>query len=71
MSYGDNWEGTAKPLDLSTPCNCVGPQNGEPACPCAMRRLIKRNGRWVQPEVDMGPIIGVDMGLVIGEEYDA
>lgn len=37
------------------PCNCVGPQNGEPRCPCQMRKVIKRDGRWIQPEVDLGP----------------
>ena len=38
------------------PCHCVGPQNGEPVCPCAMRPILIRDGRWVQPEVDLGPI---------------
>jgi hypothetical protein len=39
-------------------CFCIGPQNGEPYCPCRMRDLgiVKRNGRWVQPEKDLGPI---------------
>ena len=41
-----------------TPCNCIGPQNMEPMCPCKMRasRIFKRNGRWIQPEVDLGPV---------------
>ena len=37
-------------------CNCVGPQNGEPKCPCMMRGVIERAGRWVEPERDLGPI---------------
>jgi len=37
-------------------CFCVGPQNGEPLCPCQMWGLIKRNGRWVRPEQDLGPV---------------
>ncbi len=36
----------------------MGPQNGEPFCPCMMNRLgvLKRNGRWVEPEKDLGPV---------------
>lgn len=43
---------------IMTPCNCIGPQNGEPACPCAMRArcIFKRDGHWIQPEVDLGPV---------------
>jgi hypothetical protein len=36
-------------------CNCIGPQNGEPKCPCMMRNVFKKNGRWVQAEIDLGP----------------
>lgn len=36
------------------PCNCIGPQNGQPACPCAMRNVKVINGRWVRTE-DLGP----------------
>lgn len=41
-------------------CHCVGPQNGEPMCPCRMRRfgVEKRDGRWVIPERDLGPTEG-------------
>jgi hypothetical protein len=37
-------------------CNCIGPQQGFPKCPCMMRGLIQRNGRWIEPEKDLGPI---------------
>jgi hypothetical protein len=37
-------------------CNCIGPQNGAPRCPCAMRGVIQRDGRWVVPEQDLGPV---------------
>lgn len=37
-------------------CHCVGPQPGFPKCPCMMRGLIQRDGRWVQPEKDLGPV---------------
>ncbi len=35
-------------------CFCVGPQNGEPLCPCQMRHVERRNGRYVQT-IDYGP----------------
>lgn len=27
-------------------CGCMGPQNGEPVCPCAMRFVSKIDGRY-------------------------
>jgi len=36
-------------------CGCVGPQNGQPLCPCAMRGVIVKGGRYVRPEQDLGP----------------
>jgi hypothetical protein len=38
-------------------CNCMGRQPGMPLCPCGMRGLIQRDGRWIKPEQDMGPVI--------------
>lgn len=38
------------------PCACMGPQNGEPLCPCAMRGVIVRDGRYIVPERDIGPV---------------
>lgn len=35
-------------------CNCIGPQNGQPLCPCAMRGVQIINGRYVRVE-DLGP----------------
>lgn len=35
-------------------CNCIGPQNGQPLCPCAMRSVKIVNGRYVQVN-DLGP----------------
>lgn len=37
-------------------CFCVGPQNGQPLCPCRMRGVKIKNGRYVQPEKDLGPV---------------
>lgn len=41
-------------------CFCIGPMNGEPLCPCMMRarNIQKKNGRWVEPEKDLGPVEG-------------
>ena len=36
------------------PCNCIGPQPGFPRCPCQMRNIVKRDGRWIQLEQDLG-----------------
>ena len=41
------------PMDA---CSCVGRQNGQPKCPCSMRGVIVRDGRYIQPEVDLGPV---------------
>lgn len=37
-----------------TPCGCIGPQNGQPLCPCAMKSLVVKGGRYVQI-IDHGP----------------
>jgi hypothetical protein len=41
------------------PCACVGPQAGQPRCPCAMRSVIVKNGRYVIPEQDLGPAVNI------------
>jgi hypothetical protein len=43
-------------MDEMKICGCIGPQNGEPKCPCAMRGVFQRDGRWIQAEVDLGPV---------------
>ena len=35
-------------------CNCIGPQNGQPLCPCQMRGVAIINGRYVKTQ-DLGP----------------
>jgi hypothetical protein len=35
-------------------CHCIGPQGGQPACPCQMRSVTIENGRYVR-RVDLGP----------------
>jgi len=31
-------------------CFCVGPQNGEPLCPCQMRNVVQINGEFYRVE---------------------
>lgn len=38
-------------------CGCVGPQNGRPLCPCQMRGVQIKDGRYVIPERDLGPAV--------------
>lgn len=39
-------------------CFCIGPQNGEPVCPCRMRFVQVRDGRYVEVN-DLGPVVTV------------
>jgi hypothetical protein len=45
---------------MSHGCGCIGPQRGEPLCPCKMGALGVTiiNGRYVQPARDLGPAPG-------------
>lgn len=36
-------------------CGCIGPQNGEPLCPCRMRQVTIKDGRYVEV-IDHGPV---------------
>lgn len=48
--------GTMKSVAGAQGCGCIGPQRGEPYCPCRMRGVIERDGRWIEPERDLGPV---------------
>jgi hypothetical protein len=37
-------------------CNCIGPQYGQPLCPCMMRGLVEIDGQWVRPATVIGPV---------------
>lgn len=37
-----------------TLCGCIGPQDGQPVCPCQMRHVSIINGRYVRTQ-DLGP----------------
>jgi hypothetical protein len=39
----------------SAACFCVGPQNGNPLCPCRMRRVKIDKGRYIEI-IDHGPV---------------
>lgn len=58
-----DWEKLANDWSALTPvndstnfhaCNCVGPQKGQPVCPCRMRGVSIENGRYVEV-IDHGP----------------
>ena len=36
-------------------CCCVGPQNGDPLCPCQMRSVKIVDGRYIKTQ-DLGPV---------------
>ena len=39
-------------------CNCIGPQNGQPLCPCQMQNVKVVDGRYVFQQ-DLGPVVTV------------
>ena len=55
MSRTDIWHGIAtSPSKPMHACHCVGPQNGQPLCPCRMGSVSVRDGRYVEV-IDHGP----------------
>ena len=40
---------------FSHSCNCIGPQNGQPLCPCQMKSVQIIDGRYVMVR-DLGPV---------------
>ncbi|CAB4164376.1 hypothetical protein UFOVP826_30 [uncultured Caudovirales phage] len=44
-------------------CFCIGPQNGQPLCPCAMQHVRIENGRYVEKR-DLGPVVGQEKCLM-------
>lgn len=60
----NSWSGgyVHTPSSDARACGCIGPQNGQPRCPCMMRGMRQINGRWVEV-IDHGPVKA-------GEEFD-
>lgn len=56
----------------SSACNCMGPQNGEPFCPCMMNRLgiFKRDGKWIEPEKIVG-IVAEKPSMPFSQKWDS
>lgn len=46
---------TTHATDAAYACFCVGPQDGNPVCPCRMRGLRQKDGRWIEV-IDHGPV---------------
>lgn len=41
------------PDQFTNICACLGPQNGEPYCPCRMRREgLETSSQWAQEDID-------------------
>ena len=36
----------SKPAPMWDACGCMGPQRGEPLCPCRMRMVERVDGSW-------------------------
>lgn len=49
----NSWTGSK---DRAQSCCCIGPQNGEPLCPCQMRGVVKRGDEYVIPERVIGKV---------------
>jgi len=43
-------------------CACMGPQNGEPLCPCKMKHVVIQAGRYVEI-IDHGPALDAEQRI--------
>jgi hypothetical protein len=62
MSAIRDWMDHKIKADESRSCNCIGPQNGEPLCPCQMRSVQIVDGRYVRIN-DLGPVKDVHVAI--------
>ena len=44
-----------RPVESMRMCNCIGPQDGKPVCPCAMQGVEVKDGRYVRV-LDLGEV---------------
>lgn len=42
-------------------CNCIGPQNGDPRCPCMMARRKDDQRYFYEPKDDKGYLVFKDI----------
>ncbi len=61
-----------KRAELPSACYCMGPQGGEPLCPCQMRAqgIFERDGQWIrpaQPEQVVGPLMALDRVIPVSK----
>lgn len=38
----------SRPEESVSACACLGPQNGEPRCPCRMRNIVKVDDKYYE-----------------------
>ena len=55
-------------MNRSRSCACIGPQNGQPYCPCRMEGLIQRGGQWIEPERVVGPVLPPQVNLTLAKQ---
>jgi hypothetical protein len=57
--YQQSYQSTGNLFDVQPPiahaCNCMGPQNGDPVCPCMMKGVTIVDGRYIKTQ-DLGPV---------------
>ena len=51
------WMAKNMPAHIDSACACIGPKNGQPLCPCAMRAVVVKDGRYTLPERYLGPVV--------------
>lgn len=54
------WKPAKSSTSITNPreCFCVGPQDGQPQCPCRMATLEIIDGRYIErrDDIDQGPV---------------
>ncbi|MEN6545662.1 MAG: hypothetical protein ABFE07_06430 [Armatimonadia bacterium] len=53
MPIGDQWPNHTVPTKTMRICNCVGPQDGAPVCPCQMGDYLQRQAEreaWMREQ---------------------
>lgn len=48
MNMNNEHDAAAIQVSYDFACNCIGPQKGQPLCPCRMRGVTVVNGRYVK-----------------------
>lgn len=55
QNHDKSWQSATSDGGGVRSCFCIGPQNGQPKCPCMMVNMRQIDGRWVEV-IDHGPV---------------